>query len=268
MARDHHFDGRRRPDQPQRAIRRGRPRRRARALRRTRSAGLPRAAGVRRVRRPHEFGCAAGLLGPARTRPRRARCGSRPSSAAPGPARNRRSAPSPRPAGRPARRATRSAWTGVTPRRPAASRAAGCSSSSAVACGSTLVTGPRIWNCLFSRYHGKVADAYGVCSQLVALGRVVVREEDDAVFVDAFAQHRPADRSAVSHGGQHHRVGFGDAPALGLANPGAQQGKPTIVEPINIEIVAAVPLPGSVLLTHRRQVLVVWSHHRANATRG
>ena len=45
MAGDQHCDGRRRPDQPLRALRRGRPRRRAREVRRTQSAGA--AAGER-----------------------------------------------------------------------------------------------------------------------------------------------------------------------------------------------------------------------------
>ena len=45
VAGDRHLDGRRRPDQPLRALRRGRPRRRARALRRTQPAGA--AAGKR-----------------------------------------------------------------------------------------------------------------------------------------------------------------------------------------------------------------------------
>ena len=86
--------------------------------------------------------------------------------------------------------------------------------------------------------------------QLVALGRVVVGEEGDSVFVDALAEHRPADRSARLDRGQHHRVGFGDAPTLGFANPFAQQCKPTIVEPVDVEIGAAVALLGAVLLTH------------------
>src|ERR1700691_228697 len=104
--------------------------------------------------------------------------------------------------------------------------------------------------------------------QLVALGRVVAGEEGDSVFVDALAEHRRADRSARLDGGQPHSVGFGDAPALSFANPSAQQGKPAIVEPIDVEVGAAVPLPGSVLLTHCRQVLVVWSCHRANGPPG
>src|SRR6202011_3315429 len=92
--------------------------------------------------------------------------------------------------------------------------------------------------------------------------------ERDSILVDALAQHRAADRSSGVHGGQYHRVGLGDPGPLGITNPLAQQRKPTIVEPVDVEVRATVFLDGAVLHPHRGEVLVTWFCHRVNATPG
>ena len=151
--------------------------------------------------------CAPGSPGPARTRRPRARSGSRPSSAAPGRSSSRRTAAVTSASWSQQRRARRDrAATGATPTRPAASRAAAWTSSRRSPRRTTLVTGPRTWTWRPSRYHGNVADAYGVAASCVALGGVVVGEEGDAGLVHALAQHRAGD-------GPARRVDRADAPS-------------------------------------------------------
>ena len=62
-------------------------------------------------------------------------------------------------------------------------------------------------------------------------------------------------------------LGSADPWPFGIADPLAQQRKPAVVEPVRVEIGAAILLDGSVLDPHPLQVVCVSDlRHYANAT--
>ncbi len=97
---------------------------------------------------------------------------------------------------------------------------------------------------------------------------VIVGEKSDPRLVGALAQHRSTHRPARRDGGQHHSVGLSDSSAFRIVNPLAEQRKPTVLQPVHVQIGTAILFDRSVFHSHPRQVLVDCSCHRANATGG